>query len=129
MTSDKIQKLLAMIFILLGGWALLMPGMVEALAIRPEFQANSLLSRVLVGCFGAQAVLTGLALFLSRLSVAGFVVFGLLGSLPFIAFNYYFFFTVQLFSVWMLLDFVGNVGILALCLTGAWKRRAENATA
>jgi hypothetical protein len=49
----------------------------------------------------------------SQFKASTFLVFGLAGSLPSFAFNYYFYFVAQIFTHWMLLDFVGNIGILA----------------
>jgi hypothetical protein len=129
MSALHAQRALALIFILLGGWCLLMPGQVEALVLRPEFIVGNATSALFVGCFGAQAVLAGIVIFTCRFTPTTFLVFGLAGSLPFFGFNYYFYFVEAMFTRWMLLDFVGNVGILAWCLAGYRLARNEAASA
>jgi hypothetical protein len=127
MTSRNLQLLLALIFIGLGGWCLTMPQVVERLVFRPEYQHLTTTSAVLMGCFGAQAVLVGIVIATSQFSAATFLVFGLIASLPFFAFNYYFYFVTHVFTDWMLLDFVGNVCILTAGIFGyRLKTREEN---
>ena len=125
MKSIHLLALLAAIFILLGGWALLFPAMVENLVLKPEYYAGTATSKLLMGCFGAQAVLTGVALSFARFRPIGFLVFGCIGSIPFFLFNYYFYFELGMFTEWMLVDFVGNIGILALCVMGYILRKKE----
>lgn len=129
MQSIYYQRALAAIFLGLGGWCLLFPGAVEILGLRPEFRIESQVSRLFIGCFGAQAVLCGTVIWASRFTPRTFLVFGLLGSIPFFAFNYYFYFVERIFSDWMLLDFVGNVGILVLCLLGRRASQQEHRVA
>ncbi|MGB3626096.1 MAG: hypothetical protein WA989_09715, partial [Henriciella sp.] len=62
MTSRRIQLALAAIFIGLGAWCLLSPHSVERLTLRPEYQHLSATSALLLGCFGAQAILGGLVI-------------------------------------------------------------------
>lgn len=114
-----IQAGLATPFLGMGGWCLLTPGMVERLSLRPEHVIDSPVSHLLLSCFGAQAMLCGLLILLCRFSRRAFLVFGLLASLPFFGFNVYFYFIEPLFTPLMLLDFVGNIAILVLCLAGA----------
>lgn len=114
-----IQGLLAAPFLGLGGWCLVAPGQIERLALRPEFVIDTLASHVLIGCFGAQAMLCGLLIVLCRFSRRGFVVFGLVGSVPFLGFNVWFTLVEPLFTRLMLLDVAGNLAILVLCLAGA----------
>jgi hypothetical protein len=83
MSSRHIQVLLGLIFLALGGWVLLFPAQVEVLAFNPDYFIGTQASGVLLGCFGAQAVLCGLAIVSSRFSARTFLVFGLAGSLPF----------------------------------------------
>lgn len=118
MKAIHYQRILAVIFLGLGSWCLLMPGMVESLSLRPEYQMNTLGSALFMGCFGAQAVLCGVLILTARFTTRTFLVFGLVASTPFFGFNYYFYFVRPVFTHWMLLDFVGNIGILALCLLG-----------
>lgn len=121
--AKRIQFALAAIFIGLGGWCLVAPQSVERLALRPEFQHMSATSALFIACFGAQAVLCGLVIALSEFKPRTFLVFGLLGSVPFFAFNWYFVFVAKMFTPWMLLDFAGNLGILACGLAGYWLSR------
>lgn len=120
MSPKLIQTLLGLIFLLLGGWVLVLPGQVEALVLNPDYAIGSQTSRVLFGCFGAQAVLCGTVILASEFRSKTFLIFGLIGSVPFFFFNYYFVFVVPIFSRWMLLDFAGNIGILVLGLAG-WR--------
>jgi len=125
MTHNTIRLFLAFIFLGLGGWALLFPDMVERLVLTPEHFIGTPASNVLLGCFGAQAVLTGTVIALSRFNSRTFLIFGLIGSVPFFVFNYYFVFVAKMFTNWMMLDFVGNVAILVLCFAGYRMLKAE----
>lgn len=124
-SSRQVQVILASIFASLGGWCLLAPGDVEQLVLRPELVTGSLPTKVLIGCFGAQAVLCGVVIAASRFTPATFLIFGLAGSIPFFCFNYYFYFVVQLFNDWMLVDFIGNIAILICGIAGAVLRHRE----
>ena len=129
MTPRILQTCLAMIFLLLGGWCLLAPGMVVGLAFRPELATVTEQARFIMGCFGAQAVLCGAILLTARFTAMTFLVFGLVGSVPFFAFNIWFTLVEPVLNAWMLLDLAGNVGILVCGLWG-WKlSRAEEAVA
>ena len=118
MTPIMIQRLLALVFLGLGAWALLFPDTVERLVLTPEHYMGTAASNLLMACFGAQAVLAGLVIALSKFRPITFLVFGIVGSLPFFVFNFYFVFVVKMFTGWMLLDFVGNVAIFTLCMLG-----------
>ena len=124
-SSRQVQVILASIFASLGGWCLLAPGDVEQLVLRSELVTGSLPTKVLIGCFGAQAVLCGVVIAASRFTPATFLIFGLAGSIPFFCFNYYFYFVVQLFNDWMLVDFIGNIAILICGIAGAVLRHRE----
>ena len=120
MSARHLQFALAAIFIGLGGWCLLMPQLVETLVLKPQYQHLSPASALWIGCFGAQAVLVGIVIATSEFRARTFLFFGLAGSLPFFVFNWYFYFVAEMFTAWMLLDFVGNLGILACGLAG-WR--------
>lgn len=119
MTSRFYQNLLGSVFLLLGGWCILFPQMVETLSLRPEYQELSKTSALLLGCFGAQAVLSSVLIFSAEFRVKTFWIFGLVGSVPFFGFNVYFYFVEEMFTDWMLLDFVGNTAILMCAIMGA----------
>jgi hypothetical protein len=111
------QRLIAVPFLVLGAWCLLMPNMVERLGVRPEYYHGSPTTALFIGCFGAQAVLSGLFAAFSRFTRTTFLVYGI-ALLPFFGFNYWFVFEVPVFNRWMLLDFVSNAAMLALCVVG-----------
>ena len=116
---------LAAVFIGLGGWCLVAPGTVEALSLREEYRHLSATTALLLGCFGAQAVLVGSLALLSRFTARTFLVFGLLASIPFFVFNAWFVFVSKMFTAWMLLDFAGNVSFLVIGLVGWRLMRGE----
>ena len=120
MQATTLQRALALVFLVLGGWCVVMPRMVETLAIRPEFQVLNATSAIFIACFGAQAVLCGTIVWFARFTPRTFLAFGLVGSVPFFVFNAWYYFVEPVFTRWMLLDFVGNVVILACGLWG-WK--------
>lgn len=117
MTSRSLQFVLSAIFLLLGGWCLLFPGMVVEITFRPDLATASEQARFLMGCFGAQAVLCGTILATARFTPMTFLVFGLVGSVPFFVFNVWFWLVEPVLNSWMLLDLAGNIGIL---FTGLW---------
>jgi hypothetical protein len=91
--------------------------MVERLGVRPEYYHGSATTALFVGCFGAQAMLSGLFAAFSRFTRTTFLVYGV-ALLPFFWFNYWFVFVVPIFNQWMALDFIANVAMLALCAAG-----------
>lgn len=120
MTPLLIQRLIALPFLVLGSWCLFFPGMVERLGFLPAYQHNDATTALLMGCFGAQAVLSGLFAWFSRFTKATFLAYGI-ALLPFFWFNYWFVFVVPMFNAWMALDFVSNLAMLALCVLG-WRK-------
>lgn len=117
MSALLAQRLIALPFLLLGAWCLLFPGMVEHLAVQPDYYHGDTTTALLIGCFGAQAVLSGLFAAFSQFTRTTFLVYGI-ALLPFFAFNYWFVFVVPVFNEWMALDFVCNAAMLALCVVG-----------
>lgn len=130
MAPIHIQRLLACVFLGLGSWALFFPAHVLSVGVRPELYTGDPVTIIIMGCFGAQAVLGGTVMLLSRFTPRTFLVFGILGSVPFFAFNYYFVFVVEVFTRWMLLDFAGNIAIFSLCMLGYFgmKKRGQETT-
>lgn len=120
MTARTIQYLLASVFFVLGGWCLLSPASVLALAIRPEYQSDAPIVPVLMGAFGAQALIAGLFAAFSVFTRRTFLAYGL-ALLPFFVFDYYFYAVEPMLTVVGLLDAVGNVVMLILCWLG-WRR-------
>lgn len=113
------QWAIALPFIGLGGWCLFWPGMVESLGLTPEHYIGTQASRILLGCFGAQAVLSGLFAALSNFTRATFAAYGV-ALLPFFWFNYRFTIVEPVFSAFMLIDVVSNAAMLGLCIVGWW---------
>ncbi|WP_379549728.1 hypothetical protein [Qipengyuania sp. DGS5-3] len=123
MTARVTQYLIGAVFAVLGGWALLFPGSVIELAIRPEFQSDDYLATFAMACFGAQACLFALVAFTARFTRLTFLAYGIV-LLPFFAFNYYFYFVVPVLTEIGLLDFAGNTIMIALCWHG-WRVAEE----
>ena len=123
MSARATQFCIGAVFAVLGGWALLFPNMVIGLGVRREYHNDDLLSALLMGCFGAQACLFALVAFTARFTRLTFAAYGI-ALLPFFVFNYWFYFQVPVFNEFMLIDFVGNVIMLALCWNG-WRAAAE----
>ena len=119
MTARAAQRLIGVVFLILGGWALLAPGSVIALTIRPAYREASFLSTFAIACFGAQACLFALVAFTARFTRATFAWFGA-ALLPFFAFDWYFYSVVPALTVVGLLDAAGNVAMLGLCWLG-WR--------
>ena len=118
MKAVHLQRILALIFIGLGAWCLLFPASVELFVMRPAYYVGNSTSELFVACFGAQAILVGAVIYTSRFLPSTFLIFGIVASVPFFGFNYYFYFVRGMFTDWMVLDFVGNIGILACGLWG-----------
>lgn len=120
MTARKLQPCLSLVFLLLGSWCLFFPSIVVETTFRLELAFASEQARLIMGCFGAQAVLTGAIILTARFSSMTFLVFGLAGSIPFFVFNFWFLFIEPVLNQWMLLDFAGNLGILVIGIWG-WR--------
>ena len=118
-TTILIQRLIALPFLILGSWCLLAPAMVERLMVNPDYQHLSTTSALLMGCFGSQAVLSGLFAWFSRFNRTTFLAYGI-ALLPFFGFNYWFVYVVPVFNGWMALDLVSNAVMLGLCIWG-WR--------
>jgi len=117
MTPLLAQRLIAVPFLILGAWCLVAPNMVERLAVRPEYYHGTITTALFIGCFGAQAILSGLFAVFSRFTRTTFVVYGI-ALLPFFWFNYWFVFVVPIFNEWMMIDVFSNLAMLALCVIG-----------
>ena len=119
MSVRTIQWLLACVFFVLGGWCLVSPSSVIALCVTPAYRSDAPLAVFAVACFGAPAVLSGLFAAATRFSKWTFLAYGL-ALLPFFYFDWYFTAVVPLFTALGLMDAVGNVLMLGLCLFG-WR--------
>lgn len=120
MRAAHFQRALALVFLSLGSWVLLFPGSVESLALRPEYRVGGDAVKLALGCFGAQAVLVGVLIWVARFGPRTFLVFGLAASLPFLVFDAYFYFVHPMLSAWVVADVFGNLVILVCGLLG-WR--------
>lgn len=119
LSATTLQRLIAVPFLTLGGWALLAPHSVLDLAVRPEMLPPGPLAPLLMGCFGAQAVLCSLFILTSRFTRYSFALYAV-ALLPFFWFNYHYYFVQPVLNALMAVDFIGNIAMLALCLLG-WR--------
>lgn len=117
--SKEIQYCLAGVFFVLGGWCLVAPGSVMELAIRPAYRLEGPLVTVLIGAFGAQALIAGLFAAFSTFTRMTFLVYGV-ALLPFFVFDWWFYFRTPMLTQVGLLDAVGNAVMLILCIAG-WR--------
>ena len=118
----QIQRLIAIPYLLLGGWCLFAPQTVERLTIAPAYQHLSTTSALIIGCFGAQAVLGAIFIWFSRWQRETFLAYAI-ALLPFFCFNYWFVFEVPVFNRWLVLDFGANAVMFVLSLWG-WRLMA-----
>lgn len=114
---------LAAIFFSLGGWAMLAPRHVIDTVVRPEYQSFDRLTIIAMACFGAQACLAGLFIAFSRFTRITFLAYGI-ALLPFFVFNYWFSRIEPVFNSLGLIDFAGNLIMLAFCYFG-WRKAGE----
>jgi len=119
MTTTRIQWALAAVFFILGGWALFAPQSVIDLTFQPQFRSGGRILPFAVACFGSQAVISGLFAAFSRFTRTTFLAYGV-ALLPFFVFDYWFTVVDRIFTPVGLLDAVGNVVMLALCVVG-WR--------
>lgn len=113
----RIQLAIAAVFLGLGGWCLVYPSSVIALTVRPEYRVDHLLVRVVLGAFGAQAMLVGILAAFATFSSRTFLAFGL-AVLPFFGFDIWFYFVEPLFNELILVDVAGNAVLAGLCWRG-----------
>lgn len=117
MNALAIQRAIAAVFVVLGGWALVHPWSVAALCLRPEFRDGAGLAFV-IGGFGAQALIAGLFAATARFTRATFAGYGTM-LLGFLGFNVWFgLIDPVLTPLGAAADAAGNVVMLALCVVG-----------
>lgn len=119
MSSKHIQYLLASVFFVLGGWCLVSPSSVMKLAITPQYQSEAAIVPILMGAFGAQAVIAGVFAAFSTFTKTTYVAYAVV-LLPFFVFDYWFYMVDPLLTSVGLLDALGNIVMLVLCYLG-WR--------
>ena len=77
MSVRTVQWWIASVFFVLGGWCLLAPGSVLELTITPAYRSDAPIVPILVGAFGAQALIAGLFAAFARFDRATFLADGL----------------------------------------------------
>ncbi len=128
MTARMAQFGIAAVFLILGGWALFAPGNVIDLGFTEAYRENTYVTRFIMACFGAQAVMFGIMALVVRWRAKAFLVYGII-LLPFFVFNYYFHFEVPVLTSYGMIDFAGNTVMLILAIIGwrAARREEEHA--
>ncbi len=117
LTPLTIQRAIAAVFVVLGGWALIHPLSVAALCLRPEFRNGPALAFT-IGAFGAQALIAGLFAATARFTRATFAGYGTM-LLGFLSFDVWFALVDPVLTpLGAGLDGLGNVAMLALCVAG-----------
>lgn len=120
MTALGIQRAIAAVFIVLGGWAMADPHSAIQLGLQPAYREGAGMGFA-VGCFGAQALIAGLFAATARFTRATFAFYGVM-LIGFLAFDYYFWAVDPvLTTLGAALDGLGNLIMLALCWMG-WRK-------
>lgn len=127
MSAKTIQYLLASVFLVLGGWCVVHPSSVMELAFTPQYQSDHPVVPILIGAFGAQALIAGAFAAFSTFTRATFAAYAVI-LLPFFVFDYWFYFVDPMLTEVGLLDAVGNVAMLVLCWLG-WRATGTQANA
>ncbi|MEM7779702.1 MAG: hypothetical protein AAF697_04820 [Pseudomonadota bacterium] len=117
------QAYIALVFLGLGGWALFGPSSVIELGFTEEYRENTFTTRLIMACFGAQAVLFGIMALVVRWKAIAFLVFAVL-LLPFFVFNWYFHYQLPVLTAYGMIDFAGNLTMFMACLIG-WRAAAR----
>ena len=123
MTALTAQRLIAAVFVILGGWAMASPQSAIELGLRPEFRDGAGMPFA-VGCFGAQALIAGLFAATARFTRVTFASYGAM-LIGFLVFDYWFWaIEPVLTTLGAALDGIGNLIMLALCWVG-WRKAGE----
>jgi hypothetical protein len=116
------QRIMGAAFLVMGGACVVLPrfvirhGFTDA-AKRPDAETNPLV-RVLMQCFGAQAMLAGTMLCVSKLDRRGYAIWGA-AMVPFVVFDYVFWQRGMLTDLGALGDLAGNILFLTSSAVGA----------
>ena len=118
------QTVIALVFLGLGGWALMAPGSVIELGFTEAFRENTQVTRFIMACFGAQAVMFGIMALVVKWRARAFAVFAIV-LVPFFVFNWYFHYEVPMLTAYGMIDFAGNLIMFIACLVGYRAARVD----
>lgn len=119
MRALTIQRAIAAVFIVLGGWALVAPSTAINLGLQPAYRQGPGMAFA-VGCFGAQALIAGLFAATARFTAQTFAGYGVM-LIAFLIFDYWFWAVEPVLSpLGAGLDGLGNLVMLVLCWLG-WR--------
>ena len=118
------QYLIALVFLILGGWCLIAPANVVDLTVLPEKRNSLPLTSVAIGAFGAQAMLVGLVSTTSHFTARTFVAMDF-AILSFFIFDWWVYFEQPLCTELILLDVLGSDSMLGACMRGSWLLRQQ----
>jgi hypothetical protein len=122
-TPIVIRRLIAAVFIILGGWALADPRSAIELGLQPAYRDGAGMPFA-VGCFGAQALIAGLFAATARFTRVTFASYGAM-LIGFLVFDYWFWAIEPVLTTFgAALDGIGNLIMLALCWVG-WHKAGE----
>lgn len=120
MSVQRLQYGLGAVFLVLGGWCVLAPGSVIAVALRPAFQSGSPALAFAMACFGSQALISGLFAATSRFTRTTFLAYAI-GLIPFFVFDGYFYAVRPVLTgLGAAADLAGNLVMLTVCALG-WR--------
>lgn len=118
MSVRQLQVMLASVFFVLGGWCVVAPASVIALAFRPEVRSAAPIALLLTRGFGSQALISGLFAATARFTRTTFLVYAI-GLAPFLAFDAVFYAVrPELTGFGAGCDLAGNLVMLAVCGQG-----------
>ena len=123
------QFTIALVLLGLGGWALVAPAQVIALALTEPYRDTGFIMRFAIACFGAQAVMFGIMALVTEWNARAFAAFAVV-LIPFFVFNWYFHYEMPVLTSIGMLDFAGNLIMFVACIIG-WRaaRASEQADA
>ena len=124
MTARICQYIIAATFLILGGWALFFPGHVIEVALTEGYREDTFVTRFMMACFGAQAVMFGIMALVVKWQSRAFAVFAVV-LIPFFIFNYWFHYEVPVLTSLGMLHFAGNLTMFIACVIGWRAARAE----
>ena len=128
MTARVAQTYIALVCLGPGGWALLGLGSVIELGFTESYRENTFVTRFVMACFGAQAVLFGLMALVVEWKAWAFLAFAILLP-PFFWFNYHFHYVVPVLTPYGMIDFAGNLTMFIAALVGWRAAKASEAAA